>query len=708
MNGDGFSDVIVGAHVYDNGQTDEGRAFVYHGSAVGPRARRRPGPPRATRRSAHFGISVATAGDVNGDGYADVIVGACCYDNGQTDEGRAFVYHGSADGPRDDAPPGPPRATRPAPASATRWRRRATSTATATPTSSSARTTTTTARSTRAARSSTSARPSGLATHRPPGRPRATRPARDFGISVATAGDVNGDGYSDVIVGAAWYDNGQTDEGRAFVYHGSAAGLATSAAWTAESDQASARFGVSVATAGDVNGDGYSRRHRRRVDLRQRPDRRGPRLRLPRLGRRARASPRPGSARATRASAVLRHLGGDGGRRQRRRLLATSSSAPYVYDNGQTDEGRAFVYHGSAAGLGAAPAWTAESDQASAWFGSSVATAGDVNGDGYSRRHRRRAELTTTARPTRGARSSTTARRRASARRPPGPPRATRRARSSALGGDGGRRERRRLLRRDRRAHDYDNGQTNEGRAFVYYGNGGDGLDRIPRQARTDDAAPSPSWVAPILRPPSASRLSDALRPAAGDVRLQSRSSLSASPLTAAGLSMGPYPNTGPPSVRWQRRSLFRNSMSGLSATPSTTGGFAPSATLLSSPTRHGSGSRATGPPKWTCVPPRPAPPSRTSADFPLYSCSSRAFPTRSPASPSWRTRSRSAGSCNWPSTTSPVAEWQSSSTRHRKRGAIRALGWTERSRTRQAPGVYFARLEFNGRVESRKIVLAR
>ncbi len=80
----------------------------------------------------------------------------------------------------------------------------------------------------------------------------------EFGQSVASAGDVNGDGFSDVIVGAPLFDNGETDEGRAYVYHGSASGLSTVPNWTAESNQAGARFGTSVASAGDVNGDGFS------------------------------------------------------------------------------------------------------------------------------------------------------------------------------------------------------------------------------------------------------------------------------------------------------------------------------------------------------------------------------------------------------------------------------------------------------------------
>ncbi len=69
---------------------------------------------------------------------------------------------------------------------------------------------------------------------------------------------MNGDGFADVIVGAPDYDNGHEDEGRAFVYHGSAIGLSPTPAWTAEAEQVSSNFGGSVASAGDVNGDGYS------------------------------------------------------------------------------------------------------------------------------------------------------------------------------------------------------------------------------------------------------------------------------------------------------------------------------------------------------------------------------------------------------------------------------------------------------------------
>jgi len=83
------------------------------------------------------------------------------------------------------------------------------------------------------------------------------QPDAQFGSSVGSAGDVNGDGYSDVIVGAPNYNNGPAYEGRVFVYHGSAAGLSVTARWAGEVDQGGAAFGSSAAAAGDVNGDGF-------------------------------------------------------------------------------------------------------------------------------------------------------------------------------------------------------------------------------------------------------------------------------------------------------------------------------------------------------------------------------------------------------------------------------------------------------------------
>src|SRR5437899_2750699 len=128
-----------------------------------------------------FGASVAGAGDVNGDGFADVLVGAYQYDNGEFDEGTAFLYYGSSTGPS------------PLPA----W----------------------------------SFEPNQTGAW--------------FGYSVASAGDVNGDGYADIIVGAPLYDDLVVDNGRAYVFLGSSTGLGSQTAWTAEIGQANARFGSS-------------------------------------------------------------------------------------------------------------------------------------------------------------------------------------------------------------------------------------------------------------------------------------------------------------------------------------------------------------------------------------------------------------------------------------------------------------------------------
>jgi hypothetical protein len=79
-----------------------------------------------------------------------------------------------------------------------------------------------------------------------------------FGVSVAGAGDVNGDGYDDVIVGAQYF----AGRGEAFVFTGSATGVASggpaNAALRIDEGVPNGRLGVSVARAGDINGDGAS------------------------------------------------------------------------------------------------------------------------------------------------------------------------------------------------------------------------------------------------------------------------------------------------------------------------------------------------------------------------------------------------------------------------------------------------------------------
>jgi hypothetical protein len=418
VNGDGYADLIVGAHKYDNGQTDEGAAFVFYGSPSGL-----SGAANwfvdSNQAGAWFGHSVTTAGDVNGDGYSDVIIGSPRYTNGQAEEGRAFVYYGSASG--------------------------------------------------------LSMTPAWFA--------ESNQATASLGGAVSTAGDVNGDGYADVLVGANSYDNGQIDEGTAYVYHGSPSGLSATPNWTGESNQASADFGFKLSGAGDVNGDGFSDiivgarfydngqvdegaafvYHGSSTGLSLTPNWLGD---------------------SNQASALLGpvtgagDVNGDG--------FSDVVVGAYWYNGGQFQEGRAFGYYGSAAGLSLTPNWTVESNQSDAFFGIDVGSAGDVNGDGYADALVGAFEYDNgtvdegAAFLYLGSASGLSS---TSNWMTDGNNGGSRYGGSVNTAGD---------INGDGYADPvvtarlFSNGQTEEGKVFLYYGNGSDGMDIRPRQMRTD------------------------------------------------------------------------------------------------------------------------------------------------------------------------------------------------------------------------------
>jgi hypothetical protein len=250
VNGDGYDDLLVGAPR----QQTRGAAHLYLGAVSGLG----PTPDWTTFGEAPgnwYGMAVGTAGDVNGDGFADVVVGAPFHATNHPNEGKVYLYLGSATG----------LASQPA------W----------TWTGGQA--------------------------------------GAFFGQSAGTAGDVNGDGLSDLLVGAPQHTAGELREGVAYVFRGDPGGIDPTPPWIGQINQANAWFGQASATAGDVNGDGYS-------DI------------------------------------VV--------------------GAPF-YDDVANDQGAAFVYRGSAAGLGASPLATLTVATLGGRCGTAVA-AGDLNADGLS------------------------------------------------------------------------------------------------------------------------------------------------------------------------------------------------------------------------------------------------------------------------------------------------------------------------------------
>lgn len=326
LNADGYADLVVGAQQQDGAAMDEGKAYVYYGSSTGIAA-----SPSVTldnpsgQEAGVLGVSVAGAGDLDGDGYDDLVVGAPRQDNPAIDEGTAYVYYGSLAG------------------------------ITATP---------------------------SVVLDNP-----ADQQDGYFGMSVAGVGDLNGDGYPELTVGARGQDSPAIDVGSAYVYYGSKAGLETAPSVTLDSpvDEAGGYFGRWVTRAGDLNGDGYGDlgigamyQDGSALDEGAAYVYYGSPVGVAATPSVTLANPMS-QANAAFGSRIASagDLNGDG-------YTDLVVGAPFQ-SNPEVQEGNAFVYYGDAGGVTTQPSMIVDNptDRAGGQFGSS-ATGADLNGDGYA------------------------------------------------------------------------------------------------------------------------------------------------------------------------------------------------------------------------------------------------------------------------------------------------------------------------------------
>jgi hypothetical protein len=295
VDGDGFADVVVGA-------PGEGKVYVYPGGKSGLATN---AATTLIGQGGAFGTSVASAGDVDGDGYADLVVGA---PSTGTSTGAVYLYRGGAGG-----------------------------LSAATPV--------------------TIASPLGS--------------DWSFGTSVAGAGDVDGDGYADVLVGASGSEPAG-NPGAAVLFRGGATGPVTPGIVIPSPGglKAPFGFGVQVAGIGDVDANGFA-------DLA--------------VG---------SSGNPTGVAGTYVYMGSATGP-SATPLILTTGNAYVVAGVGDTNAdgyadvvvgaagnsataqpGAIYVYGGGANGLSQTPITIAAPQSASS-FGQTVAGAGDVNGDGY-------------------------------------------------------------------------------------------------------------------------------------------------------------------------------------------------------------------------------------------------------------------------------------------------------------------------------------
>lgn len=192
VNNDGYLDIIAGDF---SANQSAGAAYLFLNSPTGLASTPQVLQEASMLSIGFFGFSIAAAGDVNADGYSDVVVGARSFATGSEREGAAFVYLGN---------------------------------------------------------------PSGLSTVSTSLGNVGARRGMDFGWNVAGRGDLNADGYDDVLVSAPGFVTpllGQV--GRVYAYFGSPSGVSVQPQWFTDGLHQDARIGNGLSYAGDVDSDGF-------------------------------------------------------------------------------------------------------------------------------------------------------------------------------------------------------------------------------------------------------------------------------------------------------------------------------------------------------------------------------------------------------------------------------------------------------------------
>ncbi|MCC5620326.1 hypothetical protein [Nostoc sp. CHAB 5715] len=220
VNNDGIADLIIGAESADANGTNSGQSYVVFGKSTGFDATLNLSDLNGTNGFTINGIaagdwsgfSASSAGDVNNDGIADLIIGALYANaNGYTDSGQSYVVFGKSTG-----------------FSATL--------------------------NLSTLNGANGFTINGIA-------------AGDIsGFSASSAGDVNNDGIDDLIIGAYGADPNGSQSGQSYVVFGKSTGFSATLnlsnlnganGFTINGIAAGDKSGTSVSSAGDVNGDGF-------------------------------------------------------------------------------------------------------------------------------------------------------------------------------------------------------------------------------------------------------------------------------------------------------------------------------------------------------------------------------------------------------------------------------------------------------------------